>query len=294
MTAGDDERVGGVLDALAAALAGDDAPPARQEARDLIAAVLDVQRFWPTANRATLLTAEQRARIAEAAERLARGMPMAYATRRAAFRTLSLYVDERVLIPRPETEVMVDLVLDTAKQGGGVVIDVGTGSGAIALALAVEGRFGRVVATDISADALTVARLNGESVAARHDQAMAGVEFRLGSFLAPCAGERADVVVANPPYISRTEADELPASVRDWEPAIALFSDDDGMAAIAAIAREAAGVLGAGGLLALEVDSRRAGRAAETVAAVGAFRDVAMRPDLTGRARFVLARRTEA
>jgi release factor glutamine methyltransferase len=285
------ETVGAVLDALAAAIGGAFAPPARQEARDLIAAVLDVQRFWPTANRARTLTAGEQEGITDAAARYARGMPLAYAARRAAFRTLTLHVDERTLIPRPETELLVELVLDATAGGKGRVVDVGTGSGAIALALAVEGRFDSVLGTDISDAALAVARLN----AGRLEPLCHGrVEFRSGSYLEPCAGYRADVVVSNPPYISHAEADELPPSVRDWEPPEALFAEQDGMAAIDAIARQSAGVLEPGGLLALEVDSRRAGRALDLVTGVGAFRDVALRPDLTGRARFVLARRMEA
>jgi release factor glutamine methyltransferase len=261
----------------------------------LIAAVLDVPRFWPSGNKSRALAGDESLRIRDAAGRLALGMPLAYAARRAAFRTLSLYVDERVLIPRPETEVLVDLVLDITK-GTGTVIDVGTGSGAIALALAVEGMFSQVVGTDVSGDALAVAEMNAEVQSAKckvQRLGMCPVEFRLGSYLAACSGDQADVIVSNPPYISRDEAGELPAAVREWEPEVALFADDNGMAAIAAIAAQAKPILRSGGLLALEVDSRRAGRASELVTGIGGYHDVAIRPDLTGRARFVLARRTE-
>ncbi len=284
--------IGDAHAALAIALAGPLAPPARSEARDLIAAVLDVPRFWPSAHPSRPLTAAEQEAIAEALARRQRGMPLAYAARRAAFRTLSLRVDERVLIPRPETELLVELILDATRGGSGIAVDIGTGSGAIALALAAEGRFERVIATDISADALEVAELNRDRLAA--DRA-ATVSFLHGDAVAPlrAAGIRASVVVSNPPYISPGEADALPALVRDWEPHLALFADDEGMAMIAQLAMEAGAIALPGALLALEVDARRAGRAAEVVTAANAWRDVVIRPDLTGRARFVLARRVE-
>lgn len=278
--------------------------PAGELARDLIAAMLDVPRFWPITHRDTVLDADVVAQVLDAAERLERGMPFAYAVRRAAFRGLSLYVDEQVLIPRPETELLVDIVLDemrrTPAHAWGTAIDVGTGSGCLALALASEGKFARVIATDLSADALAVARHNAR--AALPPERQAQVEFREGSFLAPCAADgslgRVTVVVSNPPYIAWHEHGALPRSVRDWEPPLALCADDDGMDAIAEVARGALGVLVPGGLLAMEVDARRAGRAADVVTAArnlagdGArFGDVVVRPDLTGRARFVVARR---
>src|SRR5687768_18110154 len=112
-------------------------------------------RFWPSLNREERLDVVLCARAWDAARRRASGAPFAYAVGRAAFRHLTLDVDERVLIPRQETELLVEQVLAVAGEGG-VAVDVGTGSGAIALALATEGRFDRVVATDVSLDALAV------------------------------------------------------------------------------------------------------------------------------------------
>jgi release factor glutamine methyltransferase len=207
---------------------------------------------------------------------------------RAAFRYLTLAVDERVLIPRQETELLIDLVLQAQAGGAGTVIDVGTGSGAIALALASEGTFDRVVATDVSRDALAVAERNAAFL---RDDLRAPVDFVHGSLLAPVRDVRASVVVSNPPYIAFAEMDELPASVRDWEPPLALLSADQGLAATRAIIRESRPVLESGGLLALEVDTRRASLVAEAVATDGSYADVAVHLDLTGRERFVLARR---
>ncbi len=255
---------------------------------DIIAALLDVPRFWPSANASDAIDDAvcRAARLAVA--RLRNGAPFAYAVRRAAFRHLTLDVDERVLIPRPETEGLVDEVLRLSAGVRGCAIDVGTGSGAIALALASEGAFDRVVATDVSLDALAVARQN----AARMAGALrAPVEFRHGSLLAPVQDLKAAVIVSNPPYIAYHEAAGLPASVRDWEPTLALLSGADGMSATNAIIRGAADLLQQDGILALEVDARRASLAAESLAVDPRYREIAVRLDLAGRERFVIARR---
>ena len=258
-------------------------------AHDIIAALLDLPRFWPSANGAEAIDDGvcHAARVAVA--RLRAGAPFAYAVRRAAFRHLALDVDERVLIPRPETEGLVEEVLRMAVGMRGCAIDVGTGSGAIALSLASEGTFDRVVATDVSLDALAVARLNATRLAGA---LRVPVEFRHGSLLAPVQDLRAAVIVSNPPYIAYHEAAELPASVRDWEPTLALLSGPDGMSATAAIIRGAADLLQQRGILALEVDARRASLAAELLAVDPRYREIAVRLDLAGRERFVVARRS--
>ena len=280
--------LGTLLAELVTELEGAGVVLARDEARDIVAAVLDVPRFWPTTNREALVdaTAVDEARHAAAAR--ARGAPFAYAVGRAAFRHLTLAVDERVLIPRQETEVLVDLVLQALDGGRGTLADIGTGSGALALALATEGQFDRVVATDVSLDALAVAERNAAFL---RDDLRAPVDFAHGSLLAPLAGVRLQAVVSNPPYIAFGELEELPASVRNWEPPLALLSADEGLAATRAIIRGAPTLLEPGGLLALEVDTRRASLVAEAVATDGAYRDVAVHLDLTGRERFVLALR---
>jgi release factor glutamine methyltransferase len=261
----------------------------RTEARDIVAAVVDEGRFWPTVHAEIALPPELAARARDAAARRARGEPFAYAVGRAAFRFLTLHVDERVLIPRQETEMLVDLVLE-ARRGrpGGLVADVGTGSGAIALALASEGTFAHVIATDVSSDALEVARYN-----ARHMQGAvrSSVEFRHGADLEPLRGESLDVLVSNPPYIAFSETGELPRSVRDWEPPQALYSGLEGLSVTRALLLGAPDVLCSGGLLALEADSRRAAAVASALRH-GSFRDVTLCQDLSGRDRFVLATRT--
>lgn len=264
-------------------------PDALVEARDMIATLLDVPRFWPATHSDDPLEVGIAAAVLAAAGRRARGAPFAYAVGRAAFRHLTLEVDERVLIPRQETELLVEEILRRADPGG-IAVDIGTGSGAIALALASEGQFDRVIASDVSIAALDVARANGERLA---PTLRCPVEFRHGSLAAPLAGIRATVLVSNPPYIAYDEGRDLPAGVRDWEPPVALMCGDRGLAVTRGIVREGAVLLQSGGLLAFEVDCRRAGEVAEMVATAGHYVDVSVGLDLTGRERFVFARRAE-
>jgi release factor glutamine methyltransferase len=241
------------------------------------------------AHRQEPVSEETQARVHGVLARLHTGMPFAYATGMAAFRHLELAVDQRVLIPRPETELLVDHVLRLrAGAIGGVVADVGTGSGAIALALAQEGHFARVIATDVSVDALTVARHNAERLAS---QLRTPVEFRLGSDLEPVSDLKLSVLVSNPPYIAQEEAAALPDAVRDWEPALALFADDGGMARYRALLEGAPAVLEQGGWVVLELDSTRAARTAQLAAQVGEYTAISVHNDLTGRPRILLAQR---
>ena len=259
---------------------------ARREARDIIASVLDVPRFWPSMHPDVAMDAEAIADATHAARRRARGAPFAYAVRRAAFRHLTLQVDERVLIPRVETEELVEVALGLRCRAGGTAVDIGTGSGAIALALATEARFDRVIGTDISGDAIAVASTNAAMLTGALRSA---IEFRIGSLLRPLTGVRARLLCANLPYIAYGEAAALPASVRDWEPPLALFSADEGMRAIRTVLAGAPKVLERGGFLVLEVDARRASLAAEMAMTNPSYRDISVRLDLTGRERFVVA-----
>ena len=263
----------------------------RVAAGELLALMHDQVRHWVRTSGDEELSFADVDEAMRAAERLAGGAPIQYAARRAAFRHLALFVDERVLIPRPETELLVDAVLEATKGvAGGTVVDVGTGSGAIALALASEGHFDNVIATDISHDALRVARMNAERLA---PTLRAAVDFRQGSGLLPVPERGLRAIVSNPPYIAFEEAAALPALVRDWEPSVALFAGDQGMSITKALVHDAAAHLAPGGVLALEVDVRRAGLVAELAASHGRYEAVKVLLDLTGRERFVVARRTE-
>jgi release factor glutamine methyltransferase len=270
-----------LVDAMSDVLRRLDDP--KREARDLVAALVDAPRHWPALHAGDETDERVWDRAMVAARKREAGAPLAYAVGRANFRSLTLAVDERVMIPRPETELLVDLVLQ--RRPTGVAMDIGTGSGAIAIALAKEGKYERVIGTDISIDALDVARANARSC---------GVDVELLHVLRETSHVRrsiGDVVVSNPPYIAYSEAADLPADVRDWEPAVALFSAREGMQATAEIVAQAGTLLKVGGLLALEVDARRASLATELVASDGRYENVSIELDLTGRERFVLATR---
>ncbi|MBL0938050.1 MAG: peptide chain release factor N(5)-glutamine methyltransferase [Gemmatimonadaceae bacterium] len=271
---------------------------AAREARLLVSGVLRItpgelaQRLsavpssLPSALPSALMSHEDIERIELALHRRLRGEPLAYAVGWAPFRHLELMVDERVLIPRPETEEVVGHALAvTADQSGGLAVDIGTGSGAIALSLATEGRFSEVVATDVSEDALAVAAANAQRVLG---PSHASVMFRHGSDLAPLDGLRPRVIVSNPPYIAYDEAAALPAAVRDWEPPLALFASDGGMARYRALIDGAHDVLFPGGWLVLELDASRAGITAELAVARG-YQQVQVKQDLAGRDRVLLA-----
>jgi len=235
-------------------------------------AVALVERFW------------------RAVERRSSGVPFAYAVGRTGFRTLDLKLDPRALIPRPETEGLVDLVLGHLRatcnvQRGtwGAVADIGTGCGCIALALAVEGAFERVIAVERSADAAALARENVALV-----RPPVPVEVREGDLLTPLAGQRYRAIVSNPPYLTEAEHAELDPAVRLFEPREALVSGVDGLTATRALLAGARALLAPDGFVALEIDERRA----DAVRALALRHDwsrVAVYDDLFGRPRFLLA-----
>lgn len=222
------------------------------------------------------------------------GEPVQYITGRAAFRDLDLAVDRRVLVPRPETELLVDAVLEHLREsfagGGGRsprVLDLGTGSGCIALSIAHEHPTAIVTATDASAGALEVARANAVACGLADRVAFARGHW----FDAVSPDDRFDVIVSNPPYISPAERAGLPVDVREWEPNDALFAKDDGLADLREIVDEAPRRLRAGGLLALELAEMRAREVAAWLEGAHDWRHVELRSDLAGRPRMLLAHR---
>ena len=259
----------------------------RLDAEWLLAAALGVDRLQLYLKYDRPLSSEEREAFKPLLRRRSGREPLQYIIGRTGFRELELKTDPRVLIPRPETEVLVQEVLDWASAGAESVWDMGTGAGAVALSLAAEGTWTRVVATDVSPEALSVAADNAE----RYD--LGGhVEFREGSLFEPLEeGERFDVIVSNPPYIAEGEKGELQPEVRDWEPPEALFAGEDGLDVIRQLVAGAPKHLLSGGLLALECGLGQAEGIAADVQATGAFGAVRIRADLTGRPRFVTAER---
>jgi release factor glutamine methyltransferase len=258
----------------------------RQAARETVATLLGTTTGDVARRVDESASAELRQQAIAVAIRHSNGEPLAYALQSAAFRNLVLHVDRRVLIPRPETEIVVDEVLKAvANNPGGIAIDIGTGSGAIALALATEAHFDRVIATDISPEALVVARGNAEQLAAERP-----VEFREGADFEPLLGIKARVLVSNPPYIAFDEAEALPPSVRDWEPALALFADRGGMERYEVLLAGAPDYLEPKGWVVLEVDARRAQVTAAIAERDGRYTDIRIVQDLSQRDRVLIAR----
>jgi len=262
------------LDAAVPALsaAGCDTP--RLDAELLVASALGVERAALVTEPGTPVPPAASRLLMEWVRRRGAREPVAYILGRKGFRRLELEVDSRVLIPRPETEHVVEAALDLPE--GARVVDVGTGSGAIALALADERPDLRVVATDISADALAVARAN----AARLRLEVAFVEGDLldGAGIGPV-----DAVVSNPPYVER-HADLMPEIAR-YEPPLALFGDGDGLAVIRALIRDVRAPF-----LALEHGEGQAD-AIEALAREAGFGEVERIRDLAGIERVLVARR---
>jgi release factor glutamine methyltransferase len=224
------------------------------------------------------------------AGRRAAGEPLQYALARWGFRTLDLYVDRRVLIPRPETEVLAGMAVDECRRlDATVAVDLGTGSGAIALALAVERPGLEVWGTDISPDALAVARANLSGLG----RAATRVRLAEGRWFEALPSElagRIDVIVSNPPYVSDAEMRDLPADVREWEPHQALRSGPTGLEDIGHIVAEAPAWLARPGALLVELAPHQVD-AARALAHRAGWSSVTVWPDLAGRDRVVLLRR---
>lgn len=217
------------------------------------------------------------------------GEPLQYVLGHWAFRSLDLLVDRRVLIPRPETELVAGEAIDELRRlDGRTVVDLGTGSGAIALAVATEVPSADVWAVDASSDALAVARANLAGLG----RAATRVRIVEGDWYAGLPDElrgTVDVIVSNPPYVA--EADELPASVADWEPASALVAGPDGLDDVRRIVREAPAWLRRPGTLIVELAPEQAAAAVELALAAG-FDSAKVAHDLTARERFLVARCT--
>lgn len=267
-------------------------PHPDSDAAELVSRLVGLGRGDLRFRAAQPLTAAEDDTLERWLARRAGGWPVQYVTGRAAFRSLDLRVDARVLIPRPETEGLVEAVLDIleaerARWPEPRVLDLGTGSGAIALAIAHECERARVTATDASEGALELARENAEALG------LAGrVTFRHGEwFGAVEADERVEVIVSNPPYIAASEADELPADVREHEPHGALFSGPDGLDDVRVIVDDAPRHLVTDGLLAMELAEQRAHMVAAWLEGAHDWRDVRVLEDLAGRPRVLLARR---
>jgi release factor glutamine methyltransferase len=265
---------------------GPHANRARADAEFLLRYLLRYERAALLVRWTERLHENEAARYAELVARRQRGEPIQYITGRTEFYGLPFQVTPAVLIPRPETEHLVEKVIALCRgMERPRIVDVGTGSGAIAVALAHQLWQAQVTAMDISADALAVARENAQrnGVAER-------IRFAKGDLLGPVKGERFEVVASNPPYVSSGDRASMDVEVREFEPETALFAGPDGLAVYRRLIPQAAGVLVPGGHIVLEIgyDQREAIR--ELLGASG-FEDVEFVADLQGIARVAVARR---
>ena len=254
----------------------------------LIMFTLDCNRAYLYAHPERALSAEEMRRYDEALSRRATGVPAQYITGHQEFWGLDLIVTPAVLIPRPETEHVIETVLELAKlearKGASPlrIVDVGTGSGAIALALAREFPDAEIHATDVSPDALEIARAN----AARH-QLSSRIHFHEADLLAGVPAEF-DFVVSNPPYVGESEEDSVQLEVRKFEPRHAVFAGQSGLEVIERLIPQAHAALRSGGWLVFEISQTIA---RDIPKLLSNWQDVAISKDLQGLDRVARARK---
>jgi release factor glutamine methyltransferase len=266
-------------------------PHPRRSAEWLLSAATGLSRVELYAYHDRPLSPGERTTLREAVKRRAAGEPLQYVTGEVAFRHLVLKARPGVLIPRPETEVLVDAALSAvdaaiARRGEALVVDLCTGSGCVALAIAGERPEVRVLATDLSPVAveLTVENVSCLSL----DQRVSVFEGDLFAPLPPGCRGTVDVVIANPPYVPSADLPTLPSDVVGFEPHLALDGGPDGLGIYRRILFDARDWLAPGGLLAVELDERRVRIAADE--AVQWYEDVRVVADLAGRDRIATAR----
>lgn len=270
-------------------LVENDVPSPRLNAELLLMFVLGCERSYLYAHPERELTPDEQSGYDDVVRERARGCPTQYITGHQEFWGLDLLVSPAVLIPRPETEHVVETALELVKEypfagpGRLRMVDVGTGSGCIALALASELPHSEIHACDISDEALEIARINAARLA------MGGkVLFRKSDLLSVYAGEKFDFVISNPPYVGEADADKVQKQVREFEPRIAVFSGVEGMEIYRRLIPQAKAVLRPGGWIVTEIGYSEEAKVRELLAG---WADIQVTPDLQGIPRVVAARR---
>jgi release factor glutamine methyltransferase len=271
--------VGEVLRRATEYLAGKGVESPRLDAEHLLGKALGLSRVELYMQHDRPLDDAERDAFRELVRRRGEREPLAYVLGEWGFRRLTLKTDRRALVPRPETEVVVERCLALLNGGTPKVLDVGTGTGAIALAIADEHPSAQVTALEVSKDALALARENS---------ALTGIAVRFveGDLVGGLGESEYDLVVSNPPYIRQEEVDTLQPEVRDWEPRLATVAGEH----TKLIAEHALEALRPGGHLVLEVADARADEAAELLERLG-YDEVLVTEDLTGRDRIVEGKR---
>lgn len=287
------EAVEGVAGELGRADEGAAVDRPRLEAERLLCHVLEIERAELARTGDEPLTAEQAGRLARVTRRRMAGEPLQHIEGTVEFRELVLLADRRALVPRPETEQLVERVRrwvgDRAPLGD--ALDVGTGSGAIALSLVHEGIAERAVGLDVSEEALVQAAANRAAAEVSGEE----LELRLASRpLWDSVGreERFDLIVSNPPYVREGDYEELPDQIREHEPRVALSGGEDGLDVVREIVAGARAYLRPGGALFLEIGEEQGAAVTELLEGAGPWREIEVSVDLAGRDRFVRAVRT--
>jgi release factor glutamine methyltransferase len=299
--------------------AGPHAERARADSELLLMQIVGLNRAYLIAHSDKLLSVEEAARYEAFIERRANGEPIQQITGEQEFYRMPFQVTSDVLIPRPETELLVERVIHLMplfhpksvqffsfriiRTGSGAkkrrddvgnlevagwpprVLDVGTGSGAIAISIAHDWSEAEITAIDLSPAALEVARGNAERLGFADC-----IRFLQGDLLAPVAGERFEIVVSNPPYVAEADRESLSVEVRDYEPALALFAGDDGLEVHRRLIPAAFDALIPGGFVVLEIGCGQSAAITELLARSG-FEQIEFVPDLQGILRVACAQR---
>lgn len=271
------------FDAALKKLEAADTPSPRLSAELLLMFTLDCDRAYLFTYPERELTADELARYDEAIARRCKGEPAQYITGHQEFFGRDFIVSPAVLIPRPETEHLIEAVLELAPRDvHWSVLDVGTGTGCIAITIAKEFPRTSVMATDISAEALEIAQANAARLEAQ-------IEFRQSDLLAAIEpGRQFDLIVSNPPYVGECEADKVQKQVRDFEPHCAVFGGERGMDIIQRMVPQAWEHLKPGGWFLMEIGYSIGDAVRETMRG---WADVRIVPDLQGIPRVVIARK---
>jgi len=267
---------------------------ARLEAEVLLAGLLTIGRTELIASYPDELSGINRSEYFSNVSRRVRGEPVAYITGKKEFMGLDFAIDSRALIPRPETETLVEHVITLAQEGrckSDTILEIGTGSGCIAISLAHYLPDTSIYATDISRDAIELARYN--ACIHRVDRRITFCEGNAYSALPQSVKGTIDIIVSNPPYVSESEYLELDRSIREFEPPLALKGGIDGLDVIRRIAAGAAEILSDNGLLAIEIGATQAKAVAEIVESTRSIEDLEIVYDLSERPRIMVGRKNE-
>jgi release factor glutamine methyltransferase len=277
-----------ILNETTKALEAADIPSARLDAEVLLSFCLNCDRLEIYKNPDMIINETQLAAFRNLIARRLQWEPVAYITGRKEFWTFVLELNSSVLIPRPDTEVIVEEALNICRKIDSLeikILDIGTGSGAIAIVLALEITGAKVVATDISPAALNLAQKNAAALGLKEK-----IDFRQGNLFDPVECFF-DIIVCNPPYISAQEYEKLPAGVKNYEPQDALLAGKSGLEFYEKLIYQAAGFLQKNGWLLLEIGAKQESGVCGIIEAAGIYDSIEMRRDYAGLPRVIKARR---